>query len=163
MSCLLLKCYYFSQLSVVKLWFIHSCDSVAYLEPAGSSSHSIGWGHSCSAGTEKSKWFHLVCPLTGADLAFLCSRVVWLFTCWLRAPRTWKVKLPILLKVRPRIGTAVTSTTCWSEQEKKVSPDSDKKYILPFDRRWNDIRKQGWQRSWWRPSLETVYHRSVVS
>lgn len=130
MSCLL-KCNYFSQLSVAKLWFIHSCDSVACLEPAGQFFTQYWLGSLialCSAGAEKSKWFHLVCPLTGAHLAFLSSRVVWLFTCWLRAPRTWKVKLPILLRVRPRTGTAVTSTTfCWSEQVKKISPDSGEK------------------------------------
>lgn len=47
--------------------------------------------------------------------------------------------------------------------QNKSTKLGERKQILPLDRRSSGVHDQGWQGSLWRPSLETVYHNSVLA
>lgn len=132
-----------------------------------SSLHCIGWGHSLLCiQLRRNNWvasFNIYHDWSWLGLSLQKGTLTF---CMLAqgSKRAKREKLPVLPRVRPRTGTAITSTTfCWSEQVNKVSLDSgERKEILPLDRWMSGIREQvDW--NWWRPSLETANHSFVLS
>lgn len=124
-----------------------------------SSLHCIGWGHLLLCIQLRLNWvasFNIYHDWSWLGLSLQKGTLTF---CMLAqgSKRAKRGKLPVLSRVRPRTGTAITSTTfCWSEQVNKVSLDSG-------ERKWNFTSWQvnEWLReqvdgNWWRPSLETI-------